>query len=505
MINFLPYLIDARQQLHVGGRLAGLDRLCSRGVGRGTHIHQRCAYDAITHLAANLLRVVGHRQNIPPTGASLAGAASKREFERTKASTSAGAWPRSGQEPATPWTFSGATPDERRGASSPSRTKSTFEKRREGSESQSKPRCFGDDGCLPPAASGDGADSDALFEKSRGYWIKKSAEQRLAAFGRSAGCHYQLMREREVVDAESGSNRRRGFLAKVTFLNAQDLHLSSTPNPLALPARKSRAKRRTEGCSASLASPPAGESFSPHQPDTTMEYPHNNAVSSQPLAGPLGPPIGPPPPPYAPPLSPPSEPSGVISTEPNKPHDGNLQPDEAPRNPGGAVEPIAATVDHWVAVAVNCCVKEPALATIFQQRGLAQLTCGFLVQFLWPDWLRSDEVMEHARLYVPELSETDIVRYYPQPWRVPSDKSHKEFLCWVMIGLCSVDFNLGDLVIAACLEEASAIGCERYFDKLVVRELHVRRSHLKRLKANADTMMSEAHDAHEVRTLKHHV
>ncbi len=98
--------------------------------------------------------------------------------------------------------------------------------------------------------------------------MEKSAEHHLAAFGLPEAFHYQMMRGCEVIDAGT-SNCLRRFKAQVTFPYAQVSHQSMTPSPHALPAlmpyppAKTRAKRRTEGCSASLASPIAGEPLVP--------------------------------------------------------------------------------------------------------------------------------------------------------------------------------------------------------------------------------------------------
>ena len=132
---------------------------------------------------------------------------------------------------------------------------------------------------------------------------------------------------------------------------------------------------------------------------------------------------------------------------------------------------------------------------MFQWKLLSQFTRCFLRQFLSPSFLRTDAVMAHARLFFTDFAASEAIHRETGDWPMPLRKSQKDLLSWLMLDFCSVDPSLDDLVIAAGIEQARALGCLRYFEKLLVRELGRKPADVKRLKVAAASMLADAETA----------
>ncbi|MES2923828.1 MAG: hypothetical protein V4819_19900 [Verrucomicrobiota bacterium] len=149
-----------------------------------------------------------------------------------------------------------------------------------------------------------------------------------------------------------------------------------------------------------------------------------------------------------------------------------------------SVDPLAATISHWVAFIDNWYIGEPFSDYV-------QLTRSFLAHFLRPTWLRTDAVMAHARLFLLDNPESDLTDELPGILPASLDRSRKEFLCIVMLDFCDADPSLDDLVIAAGIQQARELGSLQFFEYLVDRWMELHPGHMKLLKSNAARMLAE--------------
>jgi len=129
---------------------------------------------------------------------------------------------------------------------------------------------------------------------------------------------------------------------------------------------------------------------------------------------------------------------------------------------------------------------------LIQQAELSRITLRFLARHLEPAWFRSDAVLAHARLYFPDFSPATTVDEALPADLAALPKSHREFLCHVMLDFCAVDPDLDELPLAAAIVTARELECLGHLEKLAAKDLKVKARELKRLKDNASELIAAA-------------
>ncbi|MBK1881306.1 M48 family metalloprotease [Luteolibacter pohnpeiensis] len=129
---------------------------------------------------------------------------------------------------------------------------------------------------------------------------------------------------------------------------------------------------------------------------------------------------------------------------------------------------------------------------LIRQLKLVRITRSFLKFHLSPDWFRSDEVLAHARLYFPDfdLEQNDDDASLIQNLGSLS-KAEREYLCNVMLDFCAVDSDLEELPLASGIEQARAMECLGYFEKIATKELKVKPKVMKNLKETAAQVLAK--------------
>lgn len=155
-------------------------------------------------------------------------------------------------------------------------------------------------------------------------------------------------------------------------------------------------------------------------------------------------------------------------------------------------DPLGKTINLWASCAIAWSEKDPSLAKVFRWNMLSQFSRCFLRQFLSARFLRTELVMACARQFFPDFADSEAIDYESGFWPTAPEKPKKHFLCLLMLAFGRIDPGLGDLVIAAGIEQARELGCLRYFEKLLIVELGRTPAEVKRLKADAASMLSNA-------------
>ncbi|MDB6077547.1 MAG: Peptidase Ste24p [Akkermansiaceae bacterium] len=133
---------------------------------------------------------------------------------------------------------------------------------------------------------------------------------------------------------------------------------------------------------------------------------------------------------------------------------------------------------------------------LIQQARLTKLTRRFLQHHLAPGWFRSDAVLAHARLYLPDFAPAKEPDAELADELASLSKARREYLCNVMLDFCAVDPDLEDLPVAAAIEQARELECLSHFEKIATKELKLKAKDLKRLKEKAAGMLATAKLAH---------
>lgn len=123
--------------------------------------------------------------------------------------------------------------------------------------------------------------------------------------------------------------------------------------------------------------------------------------------------------------------------------------------------------------------------TLVQQAGLGDLTRRFLGHLLHPEWLQSDAILAHARLFFRDFSPAPSADATLGAELAELPATTREYLCQVMLDFCAVDADLHDQPIIRCLELAREMECLGAFEKLLTKELKVKARDLKKLKEKA--------------------
>jgi hypothetical protein len=154
----------------------------------------------------------------------------------------------------------------------------------------------------------------------------------------------------------------------------------------------------------------------------------------------------------------------------------------AKKDPGEAAE-ITSMIEGAVSL--------DELDLIGQGR-VSNLTRQILESFLQPKWIQTEAMLAHAKLFFedfhPAKSKTAPVHnplYFADP-------TICEYLCYVLLDFAVADPDLDEMAMAAALEFSKALEMDSTFEKLLTKELHVKSRDLKRLKAEASSLVAKA-------------
>jgi hypothetical protein len=130
------------------------------------------------------------------------------------------------------------------------------------------------------------------------------------------------------------------------------------------------------------------------------------------------------------------------------------------------------------------------------QARLTALTRRLLEAVLAPDWLRSDEVVAHARLFFPDVAPGGTeAAVAAASWRealAQSRPSVADYACYVLLDLVTADAELQDVALAAAFDWSDRLAIGPAFDAVVLKELGMRRTELARRRADAPALLAEA-------------
>jgi len=131
--------------------------------------------------------------------------------------------------------------------------------------------------------------------------------------------------------------------------------------------------------------------------------------------------------------------------------------------------------------------------TLLGQRRLSDLTRRVLMRFLEPEWLRTDALVAHARLFFPDLdpgSSEDVAEMAAQIGAATA--SVGEYLSFVLLDLATVERSLDEAPLAAALRLAQELDLERVFLKRLGSELELAKPRIKKLQQLAPDILAEA-------------
>jgi hypothetical protein len=131
-----------------------------------------------------------------------------------------------------------------------------------------------------------------------------------------------------------------------------------------------------------------------------------------------------------------------------------------------------------------------ALSLLGQER-LTRLTRHLLQEFFAADWLRTEALVGHARLFFPDFEPT---RPPAEPDRTSplsplrpgtTTESTRKYLSFVLLDLATVDRSLEQQPLAAALRLATALGIDDEFLTVAAEELNLSKRALGRLRKDA--------------------
>jgi len=131
--------------------------------------------------------------------------------------------------------------------------------------------------------------------------------------------------------------------------------------------------------------------------------------------------------------------------------------------------------------------------SLLGQKRLADLTRRVLLRFLEPEWLRTDALVAHARLFFPELepgASGDVADMAAEIGGAAPNVS--EYLSFVLLDLATVERSLDEAPLAAALRVAQELDVERAFLKTLGTELDLAKPRLKKLQQQAPDILAQA-------------
>jgi hypothetical protein len=125
------------------------------------------------------------------------------------------------------------------------------------------------------------------------------------------------------------------------------------------------------------------------------------------------------------------------------------------------------------------------------QEALSDFTRRVLAQLLRPRWFRSDLVMAHAHLFFPDFQPDEEVDASLESDAPEHVEGRAEYFAAVLMDFATVDEELDDMPLRACLLMSSRLGIEKAFDKLAGKELDMKAREIKALRTGASEVLAK--------------
>ncbi len=116
----------------------------------------------------------------------------------------------------------------------------------------------------------------------------------------------------------------------------------------------------------------------------------------------------------------------------------------------------------------------------------------FLGQLLRPQWFQTEASLAHAKMFFPDFKPAAVEDAGLTESLTVQDQKLREFFCYLLLDFAVADPELGDLPLAAGLQWSQRLGMESLFEGIVVKELKVKSSPLKKLKQECEQRLKQA-------------
>ena len=126
---------------------------------------------------------------------------------------------------------------------------------------------------------------------------------------------------------------------------------------------------------------------------------------------------------------------------------------------------------------------------LFGQRKMQSTTRNLVQHILQPDWIRTEAVLGHARLFFDDVNELLQVPALP-PVEPFQDKRTREYLCYVLLDFVAADRDLDPAALAHAIQLANQWNLTGPFKEIAVRELRMRKKQFD-LVAEGDEVKNE--------------
>lgn len=145
----------------------------------------------------------------------------------------------------------------------------------------------------------------------------------------------------------------------------------------------------------------------------------------------------------------------------------------------------------------------PALGSLdlIGRKRIEQQTRRLISRFLMPDWLKTDSLIAHARLFFGNFSPANELAATDSPTGPPTFEPEsaagtlRDYYCYVLLDFASVDRSLEDLPLSAALVLARQLGLEPRFGEIAAKELGLGKKRIATIASNAERRIAEAHRA----------
>ncbi len=126
------------------------------------------------------------------------------------------------------------------------------------------------------------------------------------------------------------------------------------------------------------------------------------------------------------------------------------------------------------------------------QRAVAQSTRRLIDALLDHKWMRTEDVLSHARFYFEDYAPGNIgIESLAQEINT-QDKSLHDYYCFVLLDFVTTDRDLDELPLAAALMLSEQIGVKRRFIEIAQRELRLRKRQLEKIDQEKERIIKKA-------------
>lgn len=138
----------------------------------------------------------------------------------------------------------------------------------------------------------------------------------------------------------------------------------------------------------------------------------------------------------------------------------------------------------------------PALDNLdlLAQQKVSDWTRGLLDVLLAPPWMRSEQVLAHARLFFDDYAPADSppsVAWLASQLKT-DDPGIQDYCCYVLLDFATVDRDLEEFPLAAALRVSEELGLKKRFLEIAQRELRLRKKQLEKIDEEKDALLARA-------------